>query len=76
VVIALAALSLGFAGFAIVLVVGEPHRVLAVCIIAAVFLLAAVALAWGLLRVVRAKPRAFDATLTELERDYQTIKPS
>ena len=31
--------------------------------------------AWRLLRAKRAKPRAFDATLAELERDYQAIKP-
>ena len=46
-----------------------------VCIIAAVFLAAAVALAWRLWRLAAIKPRAFDSTLTELARDYEAIKP-
>jgi uncharacterized membrane protein YqjE len=32
-------------------------------------------LAWGLRRLAALKPRAFDSTLAELERDYEALKP-
>ena len=45
------------------------------CLVAAGFIAAAALLAWAVLRFARAKRRAFDATLAELARDYQAIKP-
>ena len=39
------------------------------------FLLAAALVTWRLRRMTAAKPRAFDATIAELERDLNAIKP-
>ena len=74
-VLVLAALGIAFGALALVLAVGEEHRLMTVCIIAAVFLAGAVVLAWSLWRLAAIKPRAFDSTLAELERDYEAIKP-
>jgi hypothetical protein len=40
-----------------------------------VFVLAAGGLAWALAHNVRTRKRAFDATLSELARDVEAIKP-
>jgi uncharacterized membrane protein YqjE len=74
-VLVLAALGIAFGALALVLAVGEEHRLITVCIIAAVFLAGAGILAWRLQRLATIKPRAFDDTLTELARDYEAIKP-
>jgi uncharacterized membrane protein YqjE len=71
----LAALGVAFAGLAVVIATQEEHRPIAACAVSAAFIAAACGIAWRLLRAKRAKPRAFDATLAELERDYQAIKP-
>jgi uncharacterized membrane protein YqjE len=74
-VLVLAALGIAFAAFALIIAVAQEHRLMTACIIAAVFIGAALVLAWVLLRLVRVKPRAFDASLTELARDYEAVKP-
>jgi uncharacterized membrane protein YqjE len=74
-VLVLAALGLAFGSVALVLAVSEEHRLLTVCAIAGVFVVAAAILAWRLLRLAQMKPRAFESTLTELARDYEAIKP-
>jgi uncharacterized membrane protein YqjE len=42
---------------------------------AAVFFVGAAILAWRLRHAASIKPRAFDATLSELQRDLTAIKP-
>jgi uncharacterized membrane protein YqjE len=74
-VLVLAALGLAFGSVALVLAVSEQHRLVTVCAIAAVFIVAAVILAWRLLRLAQMKPPAFESTLAELARDYDAIKP-
>jgi uncharacterized membrane protein YqjE len=74
-VLVLAALGVAFGAVALILAVGEAHRLMTVCIIAGVLLAAAAILAWRLLRLAALRPRAFDSTLAELSRDYQAIKP-
>jgi uncharacterized membrane protein YqjE len=74
-VLVLAALGIAFGALALVLAVGEEHRLMTVCIVAVVFVAAAAILAWRLLRLAAIKPRAFDSTLAELARDYEAIKP-
>jgi uncharacterized membrane protein YqjE len=74
-VVLLAVLGIGFGAFALVLAVGEEYRLLTACAVAAAFLFAALLLGWALARFAHAKQRAFDATLTELARDYDAIKP-
>ena len=51
------------------------YRLLTACLVAGGFILAAALLAWSVLRFARARRRAFGATLAELRRDYEAIKP-
>ena len=74
-VLVLAALGVGFGALALIMSLGPEHRLLATGVVAAGFIAAAVALAWAVVRLARGKPRAFDATLNELQRDYQAMKP-
>jgi uncharacterized membrane protein YqjE len=74
-VVVLGALGIGFGAFALIIAVGEEHRLLATCLVALGFIAAAIAVTWALMRFAQAKQRAFDATLTELARDYEGIKP-
>jgi uncharacterized membrane protein YqjE len=74
-VVLLAALGVAFGAFALVMAVGEPYRVLAACAVAAAFAALSLLLLWALVRFAKVKERAFDATLTELARDYEAIKP-
>jgi uncharacterized membrane protein YqjE len=74
-VLVLGALGVAFGALALVLAVGEEHRLITVCAIAAAFIAAAAILAWRLRRLTALKPRAFDSTLAELARDYEAIKP-
>jgi uncharacterized membrane protein YqjE len=73
-VLILAALGLAFAAIALLLHVSEANRPLAAVGIAAFFALAAALVAWRLRRMVKAKPHVFDATLSELRRDLDTIR--
>jgi uncharacterized membrane protein YqjE len=70
----LAGLGLGFCGVALVVYVGEAHRLWAALGVALFFLLAAALVAWLLRRLTDAKPRAFDATISELQRDVTAIR--
>lgn len=74
-VLLLAALGAAFGAAALILAVGEAHRLVATIAVAAAFLVLAGVLAWQLQRLAAVKPRAFDATLSELQRDLDGIKP-
>jgi len=74
-VLVLAALGLGFGAIAIILSVSEANRLTATIWVAVFFFAVAGIVAWQLNRVTSAKPRAFDATLSELQRDLTAIKP-
>ena len=74
-VLVLGALGLAFTGFAVIFYVGEAHRIAATIGVALFFFLAAVVTAMVLRRAAREKPRAFDATISELQRDLNAIKP-
>ena len=74
-VLVLAALGLAFGGLALIFYVSEANRVAAAIGVALAFLLAAGIVAWVLHRLGEAKPRAFDATISELQRDLKAIKP-
>ena len=78
IIIAVAAVLLGtlgvaFAAAALVLSVGPEHRLLATGVVALLFLAGAVALA-VVLRV-RERPRMFEASLAELQRDQEELTP-
>ena len=74
-VLVLAALGLAFGAAALILSVSEANRVVATLGVALAFLVVAGVVAWQLRRLAGAKPRAFDATLSELQRDLHAIRP-
>jgi uncharacterized membrane protein YqjE len=74
-VLVLAALGLAFAALALILSLAPESRVLAAWLVAAGFIACAALVAWLVVRLARVKPRPFDATLKELERDYEALKP-
>jgi uncharacterized membrane protein YqjE len=74
-VLVLAALGLAFGAAAFILSVSDANRVTATIGVAAFFLVAGAILAWQMHRLAGTKPRAFDATLSELQRDLKAIKP-
>jgi len=74
-VLMLAALGIGFAAVALILSVGEPNRLAATIGVAVFFLVVAGLVGWKLRQLAHVKPRAFDATLSELQRDLTAIKP-
>jgi uncharacterized membrane protein YqjE len=75
VVLVLGALALAFGAIAVLMGFGEEHRLAASVGISAFFALLAAAAAWTLRNHVRAKPRALEASITALERDYEQLKP-
>ncbi|HZE61444.1 MAG TPA: phage holin family protein [Burkholderiales bacterium] len=74
-VLVLVALGLAFGAAAFILTVSEANRIWATFGVAALFLLAGGIVALQVRRMTGAKPRAFDATLSELERDLNGMRP-
>ena len=74
-VLMLAALGLVFCGLAVIFYVSEANRLAAAIGVALFFFLASGIAAWVLQRLASEKPRAFDATISELQRDLTAIKP-
>ena len=75
VVLMLGGLAAAFGGFALLLAVGEDYRVAVSLGLGVLFGALACAAAWSLRNLERAKPRPFGASIIELERDYQALKP-
>ena len=73
-VLVLVALGLAFGAAALILSVSEANRLAATIGVALFFFVVAGLVAWQMRRVAVAKPRAFDATLSELQRDLHAIK--
>jgi uncharacterized membrane protein YqjE len=73
-VLVLAALGLAFCGLALIFYVGEAYRVAAAIGVALFFFASAAFGAFFLRRVAAEKPRAFDSTISELERDLDAIR--
>lgn len=71
--ILLGALALGFGAVALVMAVPGEHRVAVTAGLALAFLAAAAFIAWRVRREAKAQP--FAASLAELERDAQALKP-
>jgi uncharacterized membrane protein YqjE len=69
-----AALGIGFFGIAVVFGVDEGHRVLAAAVLAAIFLAVGSLGAWAVRRLVFERLRIFNASLTELDRDFAVLK--
>lgn len=75
VVLAFATLAAAFGAGAILIAAGEAHRLAAALAISGVFAALAVAAAFFLRKTARAKPRAFDSSIAQLERDCDALKP-
>lgn len=71
----LGGIGLAFGAAAFILSVSEAYRLAATIVVACAFLLAAALVAWQVRRTTAAKPRAFGATIAELQRDLKAIKP-
>jgi len=67
-------LGIAFAGLLVVIILWDEHRVLAAGLIAALFLVLALGAALLAGRQVGAKPRPFDASLSELAKDRELLQ--
>jgi uncharacterized membrane protein YqjE len=67
-------LGIAFAGLLVIIVLWDEHRVLAAGLIAALFLVLAAGAAMLAVRQVGAKPRPFDASLSELAKDRELLQ--
>ena len=74
-VLLLAAFGIGFAALAAVFSLSPEHRALAAAGIGVSFLVGAFAAAWAMRRLMQDRPRAFAASLSELERDREALQP-
>jgi uncharacterized membrane protein YqjE len=74
-VLALAVLALAFGAVALLIAVDEAHRVAAALVLSGLFAGLALVGAYAIYRGARAKPRAFDSSIAQLERDYDALKP-
>jgi len=71
----LGALALAYLAFALVVSLGPDSIAPAAALIGLAFLAAGAGAAWGMHRLMRAGTRAFDASLSQLERDYEALRP-
>jgi uncharacterized membrane protein YqjE len=69
----LATLGLAFAGAALLFAMDPEHRIAGAAVIALVFLAAGAGL--GIVLRVRKRPRIFEASIGELQRDQDTLTP-
>lgn len=69
----LGTLGLAFAGAALIVAMAPEQRLVAAAVLALVFLAAGAGLA--ILLRVRKRPRIFEASLAELQRDQETLTP-
>jgi len=67
-------LGLAFVGLLIVIAVWDEHRLLAAALVAGLFLVLALAAAALATRQISAKPRPFDASLSELAKDRELLR--
>jgi uncharacterized membrane protein YqjE len=74
-ILILALFGIAFAAVAVILSLGPEYRLAGTAVVAVLFFLAAAGVALYLRRVAGEKPRAFAATLSELQRDLTAIKP-
>jgi uncharacterized membrane protein YqjE len=62
------------AGFVVVILFWDTHRVAAALTVLAVFVLAAAICGWAVWRELRARPRLLEATRAELARDVERLR--
>ncbi len=70
----LSLLAIGFAGVALIVAFWDSHRQLVSTLVAAGFAALALLAVFLLMRTLHAKPRLFESTLHELERDLDALR--
>jgi uncharacterized membrane protein YqjE len=75
VILVVGGLAAAFSGLALIISLAEEYRALAAAVIAIVFLALAVAAVFSMRRLTFPRPRAFNSSLTELQRDYDALRP-
>ena len=73
-VLLLVTVGAGMLAAALVLALWQEHALLGLSLAGACFLIAGSATVWAMSRVMRAKPRPFDASLNELRRDRDAFR--
>lgn len=68
-------LGIAFAAVAVMIAVDEAYRLTAAVLLGLSFFAAAALSAWWMQRLTRAKPRVFDASLSELRKDRDLLMP-
>lgn len=74
VVLLLVTIGLGLLAAALVLALWDEHALLGLSLVGALFVAVAAIAVWAMGRVMRAKPRPFDASLSELQRDREALR--
>jgi uncharacterized membrane protein YqjE len=74
-IVFLAMLATVFASLAVVVLYWDTARVQVVCLLAAAYAVALVAVVFGFRRYLKRQPRPFSATLNELKQDRECIRP-
>lgn len=70
-----ALLGIAFAAVAVMIAVEEAHRLTAAVALGLSFFIIAALSAWWMQRLARARPRVFDASLSELSKDRDLLMP-
>ena len=73
-ILVLGSIGLGFGAVALILSVDPANRLAVTIGVAAFFVVAAGIVAWQVYRLAAVKPRPFDATINELQRDLNAIR--
>jgi len=73
-VLLLVTVGTGMLAAALVLALWHEHALLGLSLAGALFVLFGCATVWAMSRVIRAKPRPFDATLDALRRDRDALR--
>lgn len=68
-------LGIAFAAFAVMIAVGETYRLAAAVLLGLAFFIVSALSAWWMRRATLAKPRIFDASLSELRKDRDLLMP-
>lgn len=73
-IVFLAMLAMVFISFAVVVVLWETARIAAICSLAGLYVAGLIAAVVGFRRYLRAQPKPFAATLSELREDRECIR--
>lgn len=70
----LSLLAIGFTGVALIIAFWDTHRELVSALVAATFIVLTVLAVFFLRRTAQSRPRLFEGSLRELQRDLETLR--